>query len=375
MRVSDPPALAGHRGTRKHISQKYHGSLMSLYMDAGYLHVTDPKDRVYGMLGIATDCGPDHDILVDYTLSLSEVYGQVFEHFIRAYDNLSFLCCTAFKHAEVEEMGGHCTWLPHPQARGSSFDLFVHTKGAGGAISVASSSTIQLALDLGTSANTLGPSVFTLTARGILVDRVERTGVHEALHLAPIDDWYADLESLITELPNSDDKITTESVLVGYMRRVKELDREEDRDSSKASIRSFYDLYARTLQRSGKGRTKGTVADMAVNENARLDSSPAFKDTVSHFLTCFAYTQFVKTQRGRLGIATSGHLEPGSEIWVVFGCPVLLVLHPTDGGRHSLRGQVWLDGLMDGEACERVDMSGVPTADYEGPEVVDLVLC
>jgi hypothetical protein len=102
----------------------YHGTLMSLYIDSGHLNVTDPRDRVYGMLGIATDCSLE-SVLVDYSLSAFEVYSEVFKHFIRVYDNLSFLCCAAITpfHQEV-----NCTWLPQPRARGSSFDLLVHTR-------------------------------------------------------------------------------------------------------------------------------------------------------------------------------------------------------------------------------------------------------
>jgi hypothetical protein len=131
--------LRSPQATTGHISQKYHGSLVSLYMNSGYLHVTDPRDRVYGMLGIATDCTLDDEVTVNYLLSVSEVYGQVFSHFIQVYDNLSFLCCAAVAPARQEES---CTWLPHPQARGSSFNLFVHTKGAGGSISVHLVSTV-----------------------------------------------------------------------------------------------------------------------------------------------------------------------------------------------------------------------------------------
>ncbi|KAK4454889.1 hypothetical protein QBC34DRAFT_490029 [Podospora aff. communis PSN243] len=177
------------------------GPLLSLYMASAFLEVGEPKDRVYGMLGIATDRGLKYGIQVDYSLSLPEVYGQVFTHFIQVYDNLSFLCDITFAPGGLEPgwQGVHPTWLPVPPTSGggSNFDLFVQTQGAGGRISVVGKSTIQLDPDL------------TLTARGVLVDRVERTGPHGGFQLETIEDWYPDLESLIaaTEVHSDDSGI------------------------------------------------------------------------------------------------------------------------------------------------------------------------
>ena len=113
------------------------------------------------------------------------------------------------------------------------------------------------------------------------------------------------------------------------------------------------------------------VDEMAEN----LDLSPEDEKMFNLFLLSFVDAQFVTTRSGRLGIATSGYLESGTEIWAVFGCPILLALNRGPAGCYTLSGQIWLDGLMDGEACKEISLSGEPTPDYAGPLVTDLILC
>jgi hypothetical protein len=337
----------------------YHGTLMSLYMDSGHLSVTDPRDRVYGMLGIATDCSLEN-VLVDYSLSAFEVYGEVFKHFIRVYDNLSFLCCAAITPLCREV---NCTWLPHPRARGSSFDLLVHTRGAGSVISVVTSYI-----------RPLGDSL-TLTARGVLVDCVKSTGLHRVLHLAAIDDWYADLRSLCLE--TNSEALMNEAwdsiVLTKYIQAIQALEHKEKPRS--LTVNDLYSRYCQKVLDHGHGALRLSLMSIVGEMAENLDLSPEDEKMFNLFLLSFADAQFVTTRSGRLGIATSGYLESGTEIWAVFGCPILLALNRGPAGCYTLSGQIWLDGLMDGEACKEISLSGESTPDYTGPLVTDLILC
>jgi hypothetical protein len=66
----------------------------------------------------------------------------------------------------------------------------------------------------------------------------------------------------------------------------------------------------------------------------------------------------------------------GDEIWVLFGCPMPMVLRtvcpPSD---YKLIGSVVVSGLMQGEACEGLLSDGSVTSDYRGeiPRSIRLV--
>jgi hypothetical protein len=335
------------------MNSTHFGSLMGLYMDSGYLNVTDPRDRVYGVLGIAMDCGPE-DIPVDYSLPLIQVYGQVFQHFIGIYRNLSFLCCAAI---DPFEPGEPCTWLPQPRVRGSSFDLLVHTQGAGGAVAVAATRIRPLGLGL------------TITVRGVLIDRVKRTGLHRILHLAPNGGWYDDLRSLYLGTLSHTTMDTHWDSLVSaqYIRTVQT--KQEEESLGPVTIERLYSQYCR--------KTKGTrlsLMGMLGDKSEQGNISREEERVLNQFLVCFAYAQFVTTEHGRPGIATSGDLAPGTELWIVFGCPMVLALEKSLDGHYALKGQVWLDGLMSGEACEGISLTGEPALDYVGPPVTEIIL-
>jgi hypothetical protein len=51
-----------------------------------------------------------------------------------------------------------------------------------------------------------------------------------------------------------------------------------------------------------------------------------------------------------------------------------LILRKTGDGRYILVGQVWLSGIMDGEACEGILESGEIGPGYSGSPVVDITL-
>ena len=65
-------------------------SLMSLLIMAGTRQATDPRDKVYALLGIAKDV--NHSLLVpDYSKSISQVYKQLVEYFVIQDQILSVL--------------------------------------------------------------------------------------------------------------------------------------------------------------------------------------------------------------------------------------------------------------------------------------------
>ncbi|KAM5354688.1 hypothetical protein ACJ41O_001335 [Fusarium nematophilum] len=288
---------------------RYRGSLMSLFMDSGNLQVTDSKDRVYGMLGVAVDCNPQ-DITVDYSLTDLEIAGEVFKHFIRVYDNVSFLCCAAVSPSRSTR----CTWLPQPDVEGSRFDLLLHTRGAGGAISCETSSIRHL-----------GRGQLALGVRGVLVDRVKATGLHRELQKAPIEDWYADLRSMVLEsgLEATMIEAWDKTTLADYIKVVQKLvhgealgsltikdlynryqdkiQKKQDRgQAEKGGLSKVKNLYSRYRRKNGRVQNTqaphSSLTDMLDKGIDDPDISPEDETFYNIFLACFASTQFVTTE-------------------------------------------------------------------------------
>ncbi|KAK3387911.1 hypothetical protein B0H63DRAFT_166774 [Podospora didyma] len=84
--------------------------------------------------------------------------------------------------------------------------------------------------------------------------------------------------------------------------------------------------------------------------------------------------RFLGTKGGRICIASASPIEVGDEIWVVFGCPLPILLRKREDGYYAFVGQVWVPGIMEGEACEGISEDGVAGLDYSGPPVMDISL-
>ncbi|KAI1503759.1 heterokaryon incompatibility protein-domain-containing protein [Biscogniauxia marginata] len=90
------------------VSFRSEPSLLNLFLHSRLLEATEPRDRVYGMLGLAKDCAED-DILPDYNLPLSEVYSSVIKNHARNYRSLDFLC-----YYDQLPQDSDCAWKSLP---------------------------------------------------------------------------------------------------------------------------------------------------------------------------------------------------------------------------------------------------------------------
>jgi hypothetical protein len=55
---------------------------------------------------------------------------------------------------------------------------------------------------------------------------------------------------------------------------------------------------------------------------------------------------------GKWGILSDGHVRPGDEVWILFGCAYPVILQPAGGGVYRVVSPMHVHGLMDGEAVE-----------------------
>ncbi|KAI1340492.1 hypothetical protein F5Y15DRAFT_422944 [Xylariaceae sp. FL0016] len=84
--------------------------LFDLFLRSYTLESTDPRDRVYGFLGLVPE-GDIADIQVDYSFTVMQAYAQVYGNYIRLRQNLNFLCFAS----EQASLYALPTWLPAPE--------------------------------------------------------------------------------------------------------------------------------------------------------------------------------------------------------------------------------------------------------------------
>jgi Heterokaryon incompatibility protein (HET) len=72
---------------------------------------TDPLDKVFALLGLASDLD-EYDIVVDYDLTVNEVFTTVVENYIRIYGNLSIILPGLFRAQHIISQVGVQTGAP-----------------------------------------------------------------------------------------------------------------------------------------------------------------------------------------------------------------------------------------------------------------------
>ncbi|KAH8903333.1 HET-domain-containing protein [Coniochaeta sp. PMI_546] len=85
----------------------YHASLLDVLARFKNVHSTDPRDRVFGLLGLVTE---QHDIRVDYGKSVGDVFAEVAVCLINSLGNLDIICQNPW--AKDKQTAGLASWVP-----------------------------------------------------------------------------------------------------------------------------------------------------------------------------------------------------------------------------------------------------------------------
>src|SRR3569833_1393317 len=323
------------------------GSLMDLFNHTRGLNMTNPRDRVYGILGIATDTDAD-DIRVDYSLSVAQTYSQVFQNFINKYDSTAFLCFGGqeYKDEIMERQGTLPSWMP-PRT-GIAWDEVRTSRAAGG---------------IGAQTASIDPVTSILSIDGILVDRVSSVFDAENMPEQPILELFPMLDQFCRSIrPGSHTRPSYESdditaLLFPWGSLVQHrpglepyMPRPEDR---LAVIRDIQDA-ARRVAEDGLSVTRILCGGYTPH-----DVLTAERRELCLFLSItLRKIRLVGTEGGRLGTLDARQTvgNPGDQVWIISGCPMPVVLRPKTGYPHrfSVVCPMILPGVMDGEAVDGV---------------------
>jgi hypothetical protein len=316
--------------------------LVQLFVQSQSLGVTDPHDRVYGLLALATDYD-EGEMVVDYKLPSLQAYLQVFQHFIRKHKSLGFLCVAGSKRRDSTISGVSLpSWAPSHGIRWVEATRSVSR--ASGA-----SSAKNAFIDTSTG---------TLHAQGFLVDRITLTRDASNLERMPILDaltWVEDfcnkLWPGVTERPlyERDDVTSVLFPWVGktFYRRflLDNAGGKPEAEERKQAIRS--------LRRAALSADDKSLSIFRVLQGGYMPIdilSKRERTRVFQIQWALMDRVLVGTHQGRIGSMLVSSVIPGDEVWIIVGCPMPLVLRKKpDGAGYLHVGFVVVPDLMDGK--------------------------
>lgn len=320
-------------------------------------HATDPRDRVYGLLGLpTTDASPDNGLFFldpDYTLPLEEVYRRFAVRALHSSNSLKLL--SSVQHdSEIR----YPSWVP----RWGSIHTSILARFSGDDTSNVSSdmcASYEIAAQ-GTSLHVKGVCVGT-------VSRIFR--LFPELNLAP--ELFYGARSLI-------ESNSVSEVIAREKKRFLSLFCPEDEKESGDPNTLLFGLLqnAETQARlchtmTGNRNWQGEVAHdseqhlsdffaflhewLGGTEAARLipksqsnGDSARFREAVRNVMK--GRRLFAIGPDTQIGLGPN-LLQPDDQVCVVFGCPMPLCLRP-EHGAFSLVGECYFQEFMQGEAVE-----------------------
>ena len=306
----------------------YQADLLRTLANYRHYKATDPKDKVYALLGLMTE-ELTGSWVYDYSLDSRRVYIKVAEHCILHRGSLE---CLGYCNASAQEPGLP-SWVPnwgHPSLR---HPLAYYAKQKSG----------------------IGGSEINLKRM-----------------YSPSADVTSQKRHLSHSIPQSP-KLITEGFCIGRAVTISPPHYQETIDDTKSKFLRKWEpedlqaIYAPTGETILEAFSRTIVADVAkkgplrergygvnwhfwrsVRSYAQPPASSHKRVEWGSLLFATIGRSFVWSDNGYMCLAP-GETQPGDQICVLLGGHVLYILRPT-GGNWSFVGECYVHGLMDGEA-------------------------
>ena len=320
-------------------------SLMDIMIDFRQSECTDPRDKIYSKLGLATDVAPG-DIAVRYDKPIDEVYMDLVRW---SYDKghpfhqLDFLGCvirSAEKPSQMQMPDRVVpTWVPDWRGalRVTPFGKKMTdiNQNEGRVYSAVRDSTVQ--------AQFLGSN---FVVKGFTIDRLKS--------VSSISDDVRGLVEVTWAPPNSNDiyQPTGQTVNDAYLHTIVA---DIEHSGSSVGVRGHcmdwsFDVKQRKLLETG-----GDIDQEEIENWTNLVASMK-KATFGRRL--------VWTEQGYMGLAPAA-AKVGDQVCALLGGQVLYVLREqANSGVHEFIGESYVHGLMDGEAMNREEKLGSSIRDF-----------
>ncbi|KAJ3545294.1 hypothetical protein NM208_g2582 [Fusarium decemcellulare] len=334
-------------------------SLLHLFLQSSGLRMTDPRDRVYGVLGLVTDID-QRAVQIDYHAPAVKVYSQVFNLFLHKYHDLSFLAFDGNHELNTAPDGGRLpTWMPH------------------GTINWGPLNASRACGPSRAAHATINPDNLILYAEGLLVDTVSFVGGQEEAARQPILEWLQELEGYCRRVwPDAAEsplyeKEEVTSLLFSWLAGSRHLamwHREKPTPAMRVSLLRAMCTAATKVDQQGFSLdivVSGGYTPVGVLSEEERGSLLPMLVQVNHRL-------FVGTTGRRLGtIHIASGVRSGDQVWILFGCRVPVILRPVPDKAHRFTavGYAILPGLMRGEAIKAAEKSGDTSVELQGTQI------
>ncbi|KAK3694697.1 heterokaryon incompatibility protein-domain-containing protein [Podospora appendiculata] len=103
--MTGPQTIMHQRGIMR---DGYHASLLDVLARFKNVYSTDPRDKIYGLLGLVTE---KHGIRVDYAKPPRDLFAEVTLHFINSLTNLDIICQNPWSVDKEEARADLSSWV------------------------------------------------------------------------------------------------------------------------------------------------------------------------------------------------------------------------------------------------------------------------
>ena len=350
-------------------------ALLDLILECHYRQSSDPRDKVYAVLGLMGD--RMNDLLQpDYSKSISEVYTNVTRHFITQYESLDPICGQQLRGRQQ----GLPSWVldfsldqdlaasPLVGVIGEQSPFSASGRDERGKYTFGDASPTP---HLGTDLQIYGLCIGAVGSRSEVGRKDESFGSLEKKWLSTLvqaRDFKPDTITSLTELSelisqyseywHSEDRA---AFLLNGIAETRSINRERSMNER----RNIIVAYLQTLL-CGRFRPQTRLMEDHIEMilNGQHPVSKSTPESPQHDLLakiCSAFESgmrgrtFILTRNGRMG-ACPETTQVGDRVCVLFGCSVPVILRKVHVEKaYKFVGECYLSGFMDGEAIAKLD--------------------
>lgn len=396
-------------GLRSHLSSGESVSLSDLLSLTTRFEATDPRDKVYALLGVTNNI-PTQALLPDYGKSVEQVYIDVTQHFITNGEAFFAMKYAGVGHVRMmEELP---SWVPDWTTLDKYLSPFDTGVVAPIGYSASADAVPEIRLNLGTSTPIID-------VKGVEIDTVSALGVVLFDKNTPASNPVISRETTIVSFEHLRELNEFNLCVVQFFEKAKEMtevlgetyfngqplqeafwrtclgDRVGTRpapDEYEDLVHTFPKYYSKLVDQFNEMlETLETEEDPEDSEDPVMDRFPAddffekmdsfyqenmnemskwtldgssleaVKDFVTNSPRAFQFfgsfqpfgRNFCVTSKGYIGIVPP-KTEVGDKVCILFGGKSPFLLRDAGGGKHVLVGECYVHGIMNGEALPQV---------------------
>ncbi|KAF4963412.1 hypothetical protein FSARC_8584 [Fusarium sarcochroum] len=352
-RWPSPSILRQKRILLSNVQKRNHGEVVEWWTDllfwfnrSGRLDMSEPRDRVYGVLGLITGEHVDmKSIKITYDAPVVSVYAQVFSAYLEHTERLCFLCTGEQICVKDHTTNSHRlpSWMSNPFVQWRCIDA----SNACGSMSAHNARINNTGI---------------LCVEGHRLDRV--SFVHEKrMRDVSISDWLQELDQRCQDLwPDcSQESLYEKDQVTSLFFPWQTPKKYKDEWGGGRPTYKQRKALLRALTHKAQLHTLSMRDTLLVPDERPIVLSRSEVEVCRVWYLYLFGQVFVGTEGGRLGtLRKEQNVREGDELWILFGCKMPIVLRPVAGQerRFTLVGPAIFHGLMLGEVFEDGEIQG-----------------